>query len=46
MLTAGIEFLHVSRMGSFFVFDMQIKQHWDNEQVTQGDFWYTVSVMC
>ena len=46
MLTAGIELLHINQMASFFIFDMQVKQHCDNEQIAQGDFQYTVSVNC
>ena len=35
MLTAGIEFLPVNQMGTFFIFDTWIKRHCDNEQIAQ-----------
>ena len=44
--TNKIEFLHVNQMGSFFIFDTPIKGHHNNEQISQGDFRYMVSVMC
>ena len=43
---AGIDFFHNLSNGQLLIFDKQFKQHCDNEQITQGDFRYTVSVMC
>ena len=39
MARTGIDFFTV-QIGSYLLFDMQIKGRCDNEQIAQGDFWY------
>ena len=44
MATGCTDFSHINQMGSDLIFEMQIKQHCDNEQISQGDFWYTAGL--
>ena len=46
MVTTGIDFFTHQSDGQLLIFDKRIKWHCNNEQITQGDFRYTVSVMC
>ena len=46
MVTAGIEFFTFQSNGQLLIFDTRIKRRCHNEQITQGDFLYTVSVVC
>ena len=45
MVTAGIDFFTSQSNGQLLIFDTLIKWCCDNEQIAQGYFWYTVSVM-
>ena len=40
-VTAGIDFSHFNQMVSSLIFDTLIKWCSDNEQIAQGNFWYT-----
>ena len=41
MVTVGIDFSQVNQMGSYLIFDMQIKRCCDNDRSAQGYFRYT-----
>ena len=46
MVTVDIDFFTSQINGQLLIFDTRIKRRCDNEQSAEGNFWYTVSVMC
>ena len=46
MVTAITVFFTRQLNGQILIFDIQIKRCCENEQIAQGNFWYTVSILC